>query len=148
MIYGMPNTINMLTPAMRIIGFLRRLNGETVFQIISKHVLIPRCTDSGKLTARPLNKILLPALSLHFKRPHSDLPLDLLNMHNFSLIVPLVASKCPPNLDFRDSFTSWQRFDSLMNIDPQWRKGMCVTMNIEEVRSRADIAEIKGAVKT
>jgi hypothetical protein len=37
--YGIPKTIIMLNPAMRIIGFLRRLNGETVIRSISNHSL-------------------------------------------------------------------------------------------------------------
>lgn len=48
--YGIPNTIIILTPAIRIIGFLSRLRGETISVSVSKTL------HSNEPCSRPENR--------------------------------------------------------------------------------------------
>jgi hypothetical protein len=78
----MPKTMIMLAPAMRIIGFLRRLRGETVLVV---SIAAPRSSMSmDTLTSALLNKIFLATRGLNLESPDTDC--YLFNRNDLSLI--------------------------------------------------------------
>jgi hypothetical protein len=139
--YGRPKTISMLTPAMRIMGFLSNDKGETENSYLVSVRLSLRCPtendhktkqskikQGGKLTACSLHTIVLCGLCsrLHHIPPTND--------HHLAFVVPCTTPKCTPG---RNGLI-------VRNVYAQRRKGMCRTLDGEEVATRRDVPEGKG----